>query len=586
MIEQLQLQNFRGFEEHTIPLKQLSLIVGANNAGKSTLVEALRLVSLVIRGIGRFAPEPAWLDHELAYRGVAPSTRNLDLDEQSFFHRYEPPPAVVQARFASGCEVNVFVGPEGALHGVIRDPGGHAVGSAPDARALRLPQIAVQPQVAPLLRKEATRTRPVIERAVGSYLSPQHFRNQLRYFYEHFPAFCALAETSWPEFQIDRLEWPDSRPGDLLELKIRESDFYAEVAWMGHGLQMWLQTMWFLAQTRSTACVILDEPDVYMHPDTQHRLLDAVRDRFAQLLVTTHSVELIATVDPSDILIIDRRAERSDFATSLPAVQAAIERAGSVHQLELVRLWTADRFMLLEGKDREYFRVFERTLKIRPQFVDTTPRGSTGGWGGWSLSIESKLPATNNNGARITTYAIFDSDYRTPAEIEQRYQEAESRGIRLHVWHRKEIENYLLVPAAIARHLASLTGNGSGPTEAEVQARLLELAESLRDEIEIGIAEELHKIDKAGGTPKAMKAAKARVKSAFESVDGVVGIVPGKRMLKMLSDWSNSEYGVTFGPSRLAYVLEPSEIDNEVKDVLRAVATTSRFPGRLRARPS
>jgi hypothetical protein len=38
----------------------------------------------------------------------------------------------------------------------------------------------------------------------------------------------------------------------------------ADGSQMGHGLQMWLQTMWFLARVGYAACAILDEPDVYM----------------------------------------------------------------------------------------------------------------------------------------------------------------------------------------------------------------------------------------------------------------------------------------------------------------------------------
>ena len=47
MITSLTLENFRGFDKHVIHFKQKTLLVGKNNAGKSTCVEALRLVSLV-----------------------------------------------------------------------------------------------------------------------------------------------------------------------------------------------------------------------------------------------------------------------------------------------------------------------------------------------------------------------------------------------------------------------------------------------------------------------------------------------------------------------------------------------------------
>ena len=47
ILEELQLKNFRGFENHKLPLRSLSILVGRNNAGKSSIVEALRLIAIV-----------------------------------------------------------------------------------------------------------------------------------------------------------------------------------------------------------------------------------------------------------------------------------------------------------------------------------------------------------------------------------------------------------------------------------------------------------------------------------------------------------------------------------------------------------
>jgi predicted ATP-dependent endonuclease of OLD family len=59
VIAGLRLQNFRGFVDHRVPLKQTSVLVGANNAGRSTIVEALRLIAVIterlLGGHARFA---------------------------------------------------------------------------------------------------------------------------------------------------------------------------------------------------------------------------------------------------------------------------------------------------------------------------------------------------------------------------------------------------------------------------------------------------------------------------------------------------------------------------------------------------
>jgi AAA ATPase domain/AAA domain, putative AbiEii toxin, Type IV TA system len=301
VLESLRLQNFRGFENHVVPLRPLTVMVGANNAGKSTVVEALRLVALLTerfrRGSGRFVSVPTWLDHQRAFDGLAPAVRGMTAEgyEPSIFYQYGPPPAVVTATFTTGATVDVFVGPEAQVHGVAHRPDGAPVTRASAAAQLGLSAVAVQPQVAPLLREEPMRQPETIQRGDGTYLASQHFRNQLWLFHDHFDEFVDIAESTWPGLQITELEGDPEHPSAPLQLRVRDGRFVGEVSLMGHGLQMWLQIVWFLARTGRDASVVLDEPDVYMHPDLQRRLLGLVRERFHQLLIATHSVEIIPT---------------------------------------------------------------------------------------------------------------------------------------------------------------------------------------------------------------------------------------------------------------------------------------------------
>src|ERR1700728_4413316 len=99
MITELHLKNFRGFEDHVVPLRPFTIIVGRNNAGKSTIVEALRLVSIVVsRFKGDLASIPLRWDFPRARRGPHPF-KNLEINLQSIFHRYGEPPASVSATF-------------------------------------------------------------------------------------------------------------------------------------------------------------------------------------------------------------------------------------------------------------------------------------------------------------------------------------------------------------------------------------------------------------------------------------------------------------------------------------------------------
>ena len=295
MITQLTLRNFRGFDHHTVPLRPLTIVVGKNNAGKSTVVEALRLVSMVTnryQGLN-YRELPKWLDRPRRERGVFPSTEGLDFSTDAVFHRLGEPPAHITAHFQTGETVEVFVGPDFEVVGVIKDNQKEVIRSKGGAHTIDLPQVSILPQIGPLLREELPLNDGYVRQNISSSRSSLHFRNQLHLMREHFTAFKELAESTWHGLALTPVETKRLSYSDTaLSLFVRDSDFIAEIGWMGHGLQMWLQTMWFLAYAASSKSVILDEPDVYMHADLQRRLIRMLRTRRHQTIIATHSQAL------------------------------------------------------------------------------------------------------------------------------------------------------------------------------------------------------------------------------------------------------------------------------------------------------
>jgi hypothetical protein len=357
-----------------------------------------------------------------------------------------------------------------------------------------------------------------------------------------------------------------------LALLIREGDFSAEVGLMGHGLQMWLQLIWFVAQAPRDATVVLDEPDVYMHPDLQHRLLDFVEGRYEQVIITTHSVEIIATADPSTLVLVDRAEDRSNFATSLPAAQEVIHSLGGVYSLDVARLYRSQRFLLVEGDDVSILQALQRVVLPNARTpLASIPRYETGGWGGWRHALAVGLPGRNGLGERIRTYAIFDRDFFPQSVIDQRYVEARNHSVRLHVWTRKEIENFVLVPAGVARVIANRHKRGVPPTEQEVEAKFDAVLDALKEETTEALADYLQRENPRLSVKGAMKEAKELVDGAWQSRSGKCKIVSGKAALKALSSWSDATYGAGFTAVTVAKALMQGEVDAEMQRMLRAI---------------
>jgi AAA domain, putative AbiEii toxin, Type IV TA system len=576
VLESLRLQNFRCFYDHTVPLRGLSVVVGRNNAGKSTLVDALRLVSIVTSRYQAlsFRPPPKWSSIPKREIGVSPSLEGMDFNVENLFHRYSAPPAIVTARFDNGASVKLYVGPDADLHAVISDRSNTIITSKARASELPLTVVAIMPQVAPLSAEERLLTPDYIHRNLFSSLAPLHFRNQLYQLKEYFPVFRTLAEDSWPGLQVRELSLRGPINQRTLSLLVRDESYVAEVATMGHGLQMWLQTMWFLARMPANATVILDEPDVYMHPDLQRRLIRHIRDRFKQTLVTTHSVEIVSEVAAEDILIVDRRRPESRFATSLPAVQRMIDHVGSVHNLQLARLWNAKRCVLVEGKDfRLLCDLFDVLFPDEPDGLATTPSMSIGGWGGWHYAVGSSMFLKNAGGENIHVYCILDRDYHTREQIQERLEQARECSVDLHVWSRKEIENFLLVAQIIQRVIASRTEKRVVlPNAQEVLAQLETTCSGLKDESFDAMATELLVQDRSLGQGGANKAARSLLDERWKTSEGRFSVVSGKAALARLSQWSQEQFGASLSASAIAKAFTPGEVPQELQVILRAIA--------------
>jgi hypothetical protein len=578
MLRELRLRNFRCFSDQTVTFRRATVVVGRNNAGKSTIVEALNLVAAVVnRRSATFTVAPHWLELSRFQRVIAPRISHLNLNLSTVFHRYGDPPAEITASFENGATIRVFVGREDTVYATLRAKKDWVTSSGQFA-ALGIPWVYVLPQVGPVQSEETLLTDAYVSDNLYSRLSSRHFRNQILRCPSAFADFKQLAEATWHGLRVEPVEKIRAKDTPLSML-VQDGDFVAEVGWMGHGLQMWLQTIWFVSRTPITATVVLDEPDVYMHPDLQRKLFRLVKGRFAQAIVATHSVEIMAEADPGEILIVDKRLRRSGFANTEPAVQMLIDRLGGIHNVHLARLWNARKVLLLEGEDLGLLRCFHELIFPASETpLDGLPNLSIGGWGGWSYAIGSSMALRNAVGDEIVSYCILDSDYHTAAQKCDRYREAEDRRIRLHIWLFKELENYLLHPDVIRRLIKERLKGGSAPSVEDIHGELLRICDLEKDNVLDGLAAEIQAGDKKLGTG-AHRVAREQLKPLWDDPPNRLKLVSGKAAVSQLSTWAQREFGVSFGPVAIAKRFSIDEIPGEIRVVLAAVEETQPFPG-------
>ncbi len=133
-------------------------------------------------------------------KGVNPSLKNIELNLESAFHRYNDPPAVITCHFEKGESIAIYIGKEARVHAVIRDARGDLIVTHAQAGNFRLPKVQILPQIAPLEETEQVLVEGYVRRHMITSRSSLHFRNQLKVLYEYFGRFKKIAEITWPRF--------------------------------------------------------------------------------------------------------------------------------------------------------------------------------------------------------------------------------------------------------------------------------------------------------------------------------------------------------------------------------------------------
>jgi hypothetical protein len=172
---------------------------------------------------------------------------------------------------------------------------------------------------------------------------------------------------------------------------------------------------------------------------------------------------------------------------------------------------------------------------------------------------------------------VLDSDYHTPVQIQQRLESAQRHSVELHIWSKKEIENYLIVPTAIQR-IIQCASESEHPTVEEVSAKIEQITDGLREECFDAMANDFYLEERASGIAAANQKARQRMETAWQTLRGRLTVVSGKRMLSSLSDWAKNSFGVSFGAARIAQALRVNEIDPEIRGVIDAIENNLALP--------
>ncbi len=427
----------------------------------------------------------------------------------------------------------------------------------------------------PLFQKEAARLALITHRA------SRNFRNIWYHYPDNFGEFRDLLRSTWPGMDIERPKVDRSADRARLHMFCIEDRIPRELYWAGFGFQVWCQMLTFIVEGRRASLLAIDEPDIYLHSDLQRQLLSNLKELGPDILIATHSTELVADADPNDIVVITRRSRAARRLKDPSQLQTVFRTLGSNLNPTLTQLAKSRRALFVEGKDFQIIACFAERLgrkrvANRSHFAVIPAEGfNPQRVAAVSAGIEATL------GATVLKGAVFDRDYRCANEIQSISQELASNCRLVHIHSRKEIENFLLVPLVLERATRSRledrrkrTGQAK-PFAHNMSDVLSQLADAMRLDAQSQCITQHVRYERAlrRGTDDATLTTEAlgQFEQRWAHLEGRLAAAPGKELFARLNAFLMDHYDISLSQGAVVRMFHVDEIPDELVGLVRRI---------------
>ncbi len=574
------LKHFKSFHTLTAELSTFNVLVGANNAGKSTLLQAISLIYTLLKlhrqgdtllRAGRLVPTSAL---------PVANLRDMWFQRRTRQGRAANIPIVLRAEFSDGSYVQF------AIRLVFGNANSRMEAeqgmSGTRLRALLAHPAVWVPSAVGIVRDEEYRTTARREGLVNAGRHNEVIRNLLLALYnENHQGFSRLQEILAQRFNADLGDVRFEEDLDqFVTAEYRGASVRHDLYSAGAGFIQVVQLLAFVL-TRSPSIVLLDEPDAHLHSSLQRIIIEVLeelsQDTGVQVLLATHSKEIINFVDPSRLLLVRSGEERVELVGNQVTPITVLRGLGAIDNVDAYTLLRNRRCLFVEGPDDEV--VLSRLaakLGLRHFSGDDRVVAIPVGGADRFEHVTQLDVLEQFLGHEIASLEVRDRDGRTE---EHRTRAVEQARRPLHILQRDSIESYLLCPAILARTVNQLLEerNRPGATDgAAIEEMILQISEELRPEVEDRCAEryslDVFRAQRSYPDIKeANQAARALVQRNWQQLDQRLEVVSGKTLLRRVRAAIQNRYGVNFGNERLAESYLPDEIPQELAEVLTRV---------------
>ena len=302
MLQSLRIERFKRIRDAPFDLEPLNVLVGANNSGKSSIIQGLHFAIATLQTISllrRFQPSSARPlstslgPNELIY---SPSENAYALGFGGMLKENKAEAIAVTFVLQTGdkCSIRIRKGRNRNVLVSVEHPQ-----TAQKLSGLRQPFSIFSPGLAGIVKTESHVSDGVLLRTLARGDANLVLRNILLRLWgtTEWEPFLQDLHTMFPGSDI-KVNW-EPETDEFINVQIKIYDSWVPFELAGTGILQATQILSYIHRF-DPSLVVLDEPDSHLHPNNQRLLCALLRriaeERSTQIILTTHSRHVVDAV--------------------------------------------------------------------------------------------------------------------------------------------------------------------------------------------------------------------------------------------------------------------------------------------------
>jgi predicted ATPase len=331
MIEHIHIEGFRSFKELDLDLGPLNVLIGPNASGKSNFLDFFALLKEGAEGKLQDGIVRRGGIDELLWKGGADRVEVVarlsglpaHLPLSAFFkstERYAYEFALREWRFAGGMVTGERLRTaDGSWTQELAHARGAELGvsdpAEPVPRALRALLRGTVRYPGFLAGHDAPLRRPALARATtlldpdgGNLPAVLHYLSQKREYQSVYKDICEAVSAAYPDFE--GMTFPSEGGDGRIVLRWKDKSLPKDMSafFLSDGTLKFLCLVTVLLAPDPPALICIDLPEEGLHPSLMPIIADLLHDAATrtQLVVATHSVQLVDRLQPEEVVIVEK----------------------------------------------------------------------------------------------------------------------------------------------------------------------------------------------------------------------------------------------------------------------------------------